>query len=265
MNIPILEHTQILTQVLAGTSVGIAAAYIGSLMVMKKMALAGDALSHLALPGVALALAWHFDISIGASLSLSSGALILWYLALKTELALESLTAVLFASVLALTLIYVPMEQLEIALIGNLDTITIWQTLVITLISLFLFSMIHFLFKPLILSNFNRDLAQAEGIPVKRNDLLYLLCVAGTVSLGVKVVGSFLLAALVAIPAATSRIIARTLFEYRMFSIVFGCLSSILGIISAEYMQIPRGPCIIVINTLFFILSLALLSFRCRR
>ena len=56
----------VLYSLIAGTFVGLAAGYIGSLMVLKRMALVGDALSHVALPGLALGILFHFNPFLGA-------------------------------------------------------------------------------------------------------------------------------------------------------------------------------------------------------
>ena len=85
----------LLALILAGT-IGAIAGYLGSLMLSKRMALMGGALGHLILPGVALALLYDFDVSIGAALFLAFGVLIIWLLEQKTRLHLEALTAVVF-------------------------------------------------------------------------------------------------------------------------------------------------------------------------
>jgi len=69
--------------------IGGAAGYLGSLMATKKMSLAGDVLSHVALPGIGFALLLGLNISLGALASLIIGVLIIWLLGMKTSLSSE--------------------------------------------------------------------------------------------------------------------------------------------------------------------------------
>jgi ABC-type Mn2+/Zn2+ transport system permease subunit len=256
MNIDTLDLYNTIIQLVAACTIGATAGYLGSLMVIKRMALAGDALSHLALPGVALALSLQWDMSFGALISLMLGALVLWLLERRTQLTLEALTAVLFASVLAVTLLIIPMEKLEIALLGNLGAITLQESLIAGTICVMIYIIMRTIFNALILSSFNKDLALSLHMNVSYNDLWYLLCVATIVALGVKIVGSLLLAAMVAIPAATSRNVTHTLSHYKRVSSLIGFGYCFLGTFIARHFNIAYGPSIILTGTAFFIASL---------
>src|SRR6266571_2920042 len=85
----------------AGISVGFAAGYVGSLMVLKRMALVGDALSHVALPGLALGILFNFNPFFGAFAFLFSAAVLTWYIEKTTKLFPESIIGVLFVTALA--------------------------------------------------------------------------------------------------------------------------------------------------------------------
>lgn len=85
---------------------------------------------------------------------------------------------------------------------------------------------------------------------------MYLLAIAIVVALGVKVVGGLLTAALVAIPAATSRNLSKNLFQFSLLGLSFGVVSSFLGILFFKMSGFPAGPLIILISTIFFLISL---------
>ena len=85
----------------AGIFVGFAAGYVGSLMVLKRMALVGDALSHVALPGLALGILFNFNPFLGAFAFLFAGAILTWYIERTTRLFPESIVGVLFVTALA--------------------------------------------------------------------------------------------------------------------------------------------------------------------
>jgi len=79
-----------------GIFVGLSAGYLGSLMVLEKMALVGDALSHVALPGLALGILFHFDPFFGAFAFLFASAVIIWHIQRVTKLSYETIVAALF-------------------------------------------------------------------------------------------------------------------------------------------------------------------------
>ncbi|NCQ02827.1 metal ABC transporter permease, partial [Candidatus Wolfebacteria bacterium] len=77
-------NNQFLFSLITAIFVGGAAGYLGSLMISKRMALVGDALGHVALPGIGLALLLGLNVSLGAFVFLLAGVLLIWFLEKKT-------------------------------------------------------------------------------------------------------------------------------------------------------------------------------------
>jgi zinc transport system permease protein len=197
--------TKILLALILSGTIGAIAGYLGSLMLSKRMALMGGALGHLTLPGVALALLYDFDVSIGATLFLAFGVLIIWLLEQKTRLHLEALTAVVFSASLATAFLFLPKEEINIALLGDVSQISPFTVLVTVIISLLLFFTVKKIYASMVLASISSDLAQTSGVNLKLNNALYLICIAVTVALGVRIVGGLMTAALLAIPACTAK------------------------------------------------------------
>jgi len=91
-----------------GVFIGGVAGYLGTLMVSKRMALVGGALGHLTLPGIALALIYGFDVSLGALPLVILGIVLIWLFEIRTHLSMEALTAVVFASGVAAAFLILP-------------------------------------------------------------------------------------------------------------------------------------------------------------
>jgi len=247
---------QFILALIIGGFIGATAGYIGSLMVTKRMALMGGALGHLTLPGVALALVYGFDVSLGALIFLSLGILLIWLFKRKTKLPMEALTGVVFASSLAIAFLFLPQEKTIQALIGDISQISLISTIISVVLSLIVFFVTKKIFSKMVLISISEDLAKGQGINVKKYNLIYLICIALTVALGVRVVGGLMTAALVAIPACTSRNLSKNLFQYSYGGMILGGLSCILGIVGFKLTGIPAGPLIIITSTLFFLISL---------
>src|SRR4030042_2949165 len=109
---------------LMAVSIGAVAGYLGTLMLSKRMSLVGGPLGHLTLPGITLALLFGFDVSIGAFIMLVFAILVIWFFERKTKLPLETLTAIVFTSSVAIAFLFLPLEEVELALIGNISQIS---------------------------------------------------------------------------------------------------------------------------------------------
>jgi len=108
----------------------------------------------------------------------------------------------------------------------------------------------------LVLAGISSDLACMEGYNVSRLTLVYLVCIALVVAMGVRIVGGLMTAALVSIPACTSNNISKNLSRYCYASTLFGILSCIIGMSISLIVEIPAGPLIIITSSLFFLISL---------
>lgn len=240
----------------SGLSIGAAAAYLGTLMLSRRMALVAGPLGHLALPGIALALLWGIDVSLGAFPFVIIGVVLIWLLERRTRLPMEALTALVFASGVAAAFLFLPMAQAEAALVGDIAQVSPGGALLTVALSLSIMLGLRWTYPQLVLGNISEELAAAEGIAVKRYNLLYLLLIAMIVALGVKMVGGLLTAALVAIPPAAARNVSRNLGQYTRRAVAFGAGSAAAGILLAQAMGLPAGPLVILASTAIFLATL---------
>ena len=247
---------QLILSLICGIFIGGTCGYLGNLMLSKRMALVAGPLGHLALPGIALALIYGFDVSLGAFPFVILGIILIWLFEMRTRLPMEALVAIVFASGVAISFLFLPTEEAETALIGDITKVSLKETLITAALCILIFILIKKIYSKMLLINVSEDLAKAEKINVKKYNLLYLFSIAILVALGVKMVGGLLTAALVAIPASTSRNLSRNLFQYNFLSIFFGALSAILGISLFKLTSFPPGPLIILVSTVFFLISL---------
>ena len=247
---------QLLLSLITGIFIGGAAGYLGTLMVIKKMSVAVDPLSHLVLPGIALALLFNFDISLGAFASIIIGMILIWLLEIRTKLSTETLIAVVFTLGAAVALMILPEEQIEAVFGGNISGITFSSTALSAILSVFIFLMIYRIYSKMILTEISDELAKVEGISYKKLLFIYLFSIAIIVALGAKIVGGLLTASLIAIPAATAKNLSRNLFQYSILGLFFGILFPVLGIFLAGFFAIPAGISITLTGGFLFFISL---------
>jgi len=238
-----------------GALVGASSGYLGSFMVIKRMSLVGDALSHVALPGMALALTFGFNPMLGALISLTLAVFGIWYLGEHSEVYPEALVGVFFTASLAIGILITPEPELFETLFGNIESIKLVDGLITIAASIIIFLVTNRISKKLILGVVSEDLARSTGIRMQRVNLMYLILVGLVVSLGVKFIGTLLTGALVIVPAASAKNVARSVKGFQILSSSIGVFSAITGILIASFLGISSGPAVVLVSIAFFVLS----------
>jgi ABC-type Mn2+/Zn2+ transport system permease subunit len=241
---------------ISGVFIGGAAGYLGTLMLSRRMALVAGPLGHLTLPGIALALLWGLDVSIGAFPFVIFGVILIWMLERRTRLPMEALTALVFASGVAIAFLFLPLGQAETALVGDISKVDSGNTFLSVIASVAIMLMLGRAYPQLVLGNISEELAAAEGISVRRYNFLYLFLIAVIVALGVRIVGGLLTAALVAIPPLAARNLARNLKQYTLGAATFGAGSAALGIGLSKILGLPAGPLIVLVSSAVFLVTM---------
>lgn len=247
---------EFLTILITAIFVGGVAGYLGSLMLSRRMTIVTDPLSHLALPGVALALILGKDVSLGAFFFLSFGTILIWFLEQKTKLPTETTIATLFSISLAITFLFLEEEKLHEALVGDISKIGTIEGAITILICLLVFFLIQKIYQKFLLISISEDLAKAEKIKIKKYQFLYLLSISTIVALGVKFVGGLLVSGLTSLPAASAKNFSKNLKIYKILSVLIGTISAFFGILIFKMTKFPAGPVIIISGFIFFLLSI---------
>jgi len=236
-----------------GISVGLAAGYLGSLMVLEKMALVGDALSHVALPGLALGILYGFNPFFGAFAFLFASAIIIWQLGKITKLSFETLVGAVFTLSLAIGIIIIPEPELLEALFGDITTVNSIDTMIAVVVSLAAIFLTKSIYNGIVLGMISEELAISKGIKVARMNLLYLLLVSMAVAIGIKITGTLLVGFLVVTPAAAAKTISSNLRRYSVLSSIFGGASGFSGVLLSSFLNLHPGPLVVLAGiTIFF-------------
>jgi len=242
---------------LVGIAVGFSAGYLGSIMVLERMALVGDALSHVSLPGLALGLLYNFNPFFGAFTFLFTSAVVIWHLGRVTKLPFETLVGAMFTLALAVGILIVPEAELLEALFGDITNVSLLDLAIAAIVSVTVVLLTRAIFKNIVLSLISEELAASHGVNVGRNNLLYLLLVSLVVAIGIKITGTLLVGFLVVTPAAAARAMSSNLSRYSILSGVFGAVSSFVGIMSASSLNLPPGPLVVLTGVAIFLVVIA--------
>ena len=243
--------------------VGAAAGYLGSLMVLEKMALVGDALSHVALPGLALGITFNFNPYIGAFAFLFVTAMIIWQIQRSTKISFEALVGAMFTLALALGILLYgeDLEALEEALFGDISQVTLMSAGAAALVCVVAIILTKVIYNRLVLAMISEDLAVSKGINVAKTNLLYLFLVSIVVAIGIQIVGTLLVGFLVIVPAIAAKNLSTHMKRYSLLSAVFGVVAAFVGVLlwSLVSLNLPfPGPMVVFVGIAIFAVSLVI-------
>jgi len=230
-------------------------------MVLEKMALVGDALSHVALPGLAIGITFNFNPYIGAFAFLFASAVIIWHIQRTTKISFEALVGAMFTLALAIGILLFgeDLDALEAALFGDISQVSLWGTLAAVVISVAAIFLTKVIYNRLVLAMISEDLAVSKGINVARTNLMYLFLVSVVVAVGIQIVGTLLVGFLVIVPAIAAKIVSSNMVKYAVLSGVFGAVSAFFGVLLWSFFDfnIPfPGPMVVFVGIIIFAVSL---------
>jgi ABC-type Mn2+/Zn2+ transport system permease subunit len=235
--------------------VGASSGAIGSFVLLRRMALVGDALSHVALPGIAVALAYRIDPFWGVLGFLVPAAVLVWWLERKTHLHAETLVGLLFTTSLAVGILTIPEIEIIEALFGGFAKFSLNALIGIAIAAAVLIISTFLAAQRFALATVAPDLCAPR---VRRtSDLLLLVIFAVIVSLGIKLAGTLLMGALTIIPASIARNSAFSFKQYMLASTTSGALIAAFGALIAHRFGWVPGPTIVLLGSGAFVVSLA--------
>ncbi len=234
-----------------------AAGLVGAFALMKKTVLAGDVMSHVAIPGLGLAIIWHLNPLLGGGLTLLVGAILISQLERKAELSSEAAIGVIFASSVALgALLINSKEELIDALFGGFGNLSLNEFVFGVAASVFIVVALWLLRNRLIIRLFSEDLATATNIKLGALNLWFLLLFALAILLGLRFLGALLAGALIIVPASAARQLTHTLGWFLTSSVALSVLSMVLGYAISSVYGPELGPTVVVVAAALFVLSL---------
>ena len=246
---------------LAGLAIASVAGPVGCFIVWRRMAYFGETLAHSVLFGVGLGLLLGFSLTLGAAASAVAVALLLVLLRNQRALATDTLLGILSHGSLALGIFTVGLvtgaagDHLDL-LFGDILTVS-WQDVsVVWAGAAAVLLVLGLLWRDLIAISVHEELAEAEGIRVKRVELGFVILIALMTAVAMKIVGLLLITALLVIPAAAARRLAGSPEAMALAAAGLACAAVVMGLFLSAYANAVTGPAIVLSAALLFILTL---------
>ncbi|MBS4209096.1 metal ABC transporter permease [Bacillus sp. FJAT-50079] len=246
---------------MTGILIGFIAPLLGTFIVVRRLSLIADALSHVTLSGIAASLflskktllfAGMNPLYFGMGFSVL-GSIFIERLRVVYKHYQELAIPIILSGGIGIGVIFISLadgfnSDLLNYLFGSVSAVSRLDLYVILAISLFVFITVLILYKELFLLSFDEEHAKASGIPAKSIHFLFMVMIALVIAASMRIVGILLVSALMTLPVAASMRIAQGFKQTIFFSILFGEISVIGGLISAYYLDLAPGGTIVMLS-----------------
>jgi zinc transport system permease protein len=242
----------------AGVLVGLVASLLGVFVILRRSAFFGDAVAHASLAGVAVGVVAGWPpLPLAAAVAVAIG-LVLHRLERVGRLSLDAILGFILpffmaAGVLVLSLTPGFQPELLSYLFGSILTVSWWGLSVVAAVAVAVAVVLARWGRPLVFAAFDPEGAHAIGIDTGRLLTMYHVVLALAVIASISLVGVVLVNALLVIPAATAKLLARSLRQLFVLAPVLGTASVLAGIAVSTALDLPSGPAIVVVAGLGFL------------
>lgn len=253
-----LQYDFVRQALIVGVIVGVLCPVVGCYLVVQRMTLLGNAISHAVLPGLAIAHALEVDLVAGAFVSgVSSAAAMAWIqerASVRIDAAMALILSTFFAAGIAAISVLDSRLDLEAFLFGDLLSVQPRDAIETGVISLVLLAAIVLNYKELLFFTFDPTGAEAAGLPVRWIRLGLISAVTLAIVASMKTVGTILAIALLVGPAITAYLVAKELHWMMAIAAGLGLLSSLGGLYWSYYQNLPSGAAIALFSFGLFLL-----------
>lgn len=242
--------------------VGIICAIIGSYLMVQRLALLGDAISHSVLPGLAIAFIIGADIFIGAFIAGVLSTVAIAFIRTRSPIKEDAAMGIVFSAFFALGITLITIVQkdnkidLNHFLFGNILGVTAQDVRNTAIISAIVVTVVVLLYKELLFYTFDPLGAQAAGLPVNLLNFGLMVLIALTIVASLTAVGVILVLALLITPGATAYLLVKKLNQMMILGAIIGIAASISGMYISYFFNLPSGPAIVLVASGFFTLGL---------
>ncbi|TFB24293.1 metal ABC transporter permease [Filobacillus milosensis] len=251
-----------------GLLVGLIAPLLGTFIVVRRQSMIADGLSHVTLAGLAFGLFMQKKYTLlmftpfhtGIAFSII-GALIIENLRDVYKAFQEIAIPIILSMGVGLSIVFIALADgintnIFSYLFGSVAAVSRSDLYLIITISLFVLIMIFALYQKLFALSFDEEFAKVSGIQAKLIHFIFILMTALVISASIRIVGVLLVSALMTLPVATSMRVAKSFKQTIIYSIIYGEIAVILGLISGYYFEIPPGGTIVIVSSLLLGLTL---------
>ncbi len=263
----LLKYEFLQNAFLSGMIIGMIAPLLGVFIVVRRLSLIADALSHVTLAGIAgslylsqsfVGLATLNPIYLGIVASVS-GSILIERLRRLYKHYEELAIPIIMSGGLGVSAIFISLASgfntdLMSYLFGSVSAVSRQDLYIVLAVAIIVFIFLFAFFKELFVLSFDEEYAKASGLPAKWVHFLFMIVVALVIAASMRIVGILLVSSLITLPVAAAMRMAKGFKEAIIYSIVFGELAVVIGLVSAFYLNLAPGGTIVVTSIIILLI-----------
>ena len=263
----LLKYEFLQNAFLSGMIIGMIAPLLGVFIVVRRLSLIADALSHVTLAGIAgslylsqsfVGLATLNPIYLGIVASVS-GSILIERLRRLYKHYEELAIPIIMSGGLGVSAIFISLASgfntdLMSYLFGSVSAVSRQDLYIVLAVAIIVFIFLFAFFKELFVLSFDEEYAKASGLPAKWVHFLFMIVVALVIAASMRIVGILLVSSLITLPVAAAMRMAKGFKAAIIYSIVFGELAVVIGLVSAFYLNLAPGGTIVVTSIIILLI-----------
>jgi zinc transport system permease protein len=258
----ILEYDFMRKAFIVGILLAVIIPCIGIIVVLKRLSMIGDALSHSSLAGVAAGLIMGINPILGAGAACIAAALGIEAIRKKIPKFSEMSIAIIMSAGVGLAGVLSGFVKnaanFNSFLFGSIVAISDFEMLLVVCVSFAVILAFIFLYKELFYIAFNERAARIAGIPVKAVNFIFTILTAVTVSIAARTVGALIVSSMMVVPVACAMQFGKSYKQTVIYSVCFAVLFTVSGLFIAFYARLKPGGTIVLLGVLCLLVILAI-------
>jgi ABC-type Mn2+/Zn2+ transport system permease subunit len=254
---------------LAAVLVGALCGLIGVYIVLRGMSYIGHGLSHAIFGGAVVSSVLQWNFYLGAGLWGFIAAMLINQTVRRTKIKADAAIGVITTASFAIGVVLISRARrfttdFDAALFGNVLGVGADDVLVVAGVTALVGGLVFFLYKQLLFTTFDSEVAQVYGVQTGWVDTLFALALAAALIVSMQILGVTLIAAALVVPAITARLLTDSFNRMVLLSTLIGAATGFLGMYLSYYLDIASGASIVLFQAALFVLTMVVMSLRRR-
>ncbi|MGL4876193.1 MAG: metal ABC transporter permease [Clostridium sp.] len=250
---------------IAGSIISILCPFIGLFLVLRRHSMIGDTLSHSSFAGVAIGLVIGVNPLITTFLFTTLCAIVIEFLRGYYKKYAELVMSIVLTLSLGIAIILISSGKASASvnsfLFGSILTVTKSDILLILGTGIISLIIMFFIFNKLLFITFDEEGAKVSKINVKLINYLFTIVISATISMSIRIMGILVISSIIVVPVATAMQLRQSFKKTLIFSIVFGFIDIMVGLVTSYYIDSAPGGSIALVSVITLLIVLIFKKF----
>ncbi len=258
----LMEFTFLQRALITSILVGVICGLVGVFIILRQLVFMGAGIAHASFAGGALGILIGINPFLTIFMFGTGSALTIGFINEKGYVEDNNVAVgIIFSFTMALAVLFISLIQtynagVNAILFGNVLVVTTEDLVLLIIFSIIILGIIYFMKKELFFMTFDEEMASATGLPIRFLSYLFLILISLAIVVSLKAIGAILVFAMIVTPAAAAYQWSYRINRIILLSILFGALSSFLGLFFSYELDLPSGATITITVSIIFVISM---------